>query len=546
MSLRYLVPSLAFVAGCTASQPVGQAPTPVPAPTSVAGLRALIDTLVEAPEFANAHWGVLIVDPARGDTLYSRNADKLFMPASNVKIVTGAVALAQLGPDYRFRTVFVAGGPIRDGVLHGDLLVVGHGDPTLSDRMQTDAMLPMRAIADSLAARGIGRVAGTVREWGDAFPDANHGYGWGWDDFEYPYSAGVDQLIFNDGFARVTIRGGARPGDTATARTTPDTLTPPLRVLATTIDSSGGKTAITVRWDSTGSGFVVRGSILVGDSTVESVAYRDASAAYLAALMTALRERGIAIGPDTATARKAARQSRTGAVAGMRGTGTRSGTTPPGRSSLSGAAPGTAAGDARLTGADPVHDTLFTIVSAPLREILPVFEKPSQNQIGEILLKTLGRERRGSGTADSGAAVVAEQLAAWGVPREGFALVDGSGLSRHNYLSPRTIIRILDGVRRDSAFTVFYDALPVAGVDGTIASRMRGTPAQGNVRAKTGFIDKARALSGYVTTADGSLLYFSLLCNNYTVPTAVVNRVQDRIAARLASLHLNDRNALGR
>ena len=522
MSFRHFVPTLALVAACAPSRAAVTTPAPVPAPNTVAGLRALVDSLVEAPEFANAHWGVLIVDPARGDTLYSRNADKLFMPASNMKLVTGSVALAQLGPDYRFRTVFAAGGPIRDSVLEGDLLVTGYGDPTMSDRMLTDGMLPLRAAADSLAARGIRRISGTIRESGDAFPDANYGLGWAWDDFEYSYSAGVDELIFNEGFTAVSILGGDSAGETVTVRTRPDSTTPPLRVLARTVDSSGGaKSDIEVHWDSAGPGLVVTGTILAGDSVVENVAHRDAAAAYLAALTTAIRERGIAIGPAPVVAGRAGKARRSLRRAG---------------------------GDmpAEPAAADSLGDSLFTLVSPPLREILPAFEKPSQNQIGEILLKTLGRERRGAGTADSGAAVVAEQLAAWGIPREGFAIADGSGLSRHNYLSPRTIVRILDGIRRDTSFTVFYDALPVAGVDGTIGSRMRGTPAEGNVRAKTGYIDKARSLSGYVTAADGSMLYFSLLCNNYTVPTSAVNRVQDRIAARLAALRLTEADALGR
>ena len=523
MSIRHLIASVALLAACTSSQPALTVPAPVaaPAPNTVAGLRALVDSLIGAPEFANAHWGVLIVDPARGDTLYSHNADKLFMPASNMKLVTGSVALAQLGPDYRFRTLFSAAGTIRDSVLHGDLLITGYGDPTLSDRMRTDGMLPLLGIADSLAARGIKRITGRIREVGDAFPDANYGFGWGWDDFRYSYSAGVDELIFNEGFATVTVLGGGRAGEPVRVSTKPDTSTPPVRVIARSVDSSGGaKSDIEVQWDSVGPGLVVSGTIVAGDSVSENVAHRDAAAAYIAALTTAIRSRGIALGP-VAVARRAATKART-----SRGSG----------------------GDSVAAAAHPDSsgDSLFVIVSPPLREILPAFEKPSQNQIGEILLKTLGRERRGNGTADSGAAVVAAQLTAWGIPPEGYAIADGSGLSRHNYLSPRTIIRILDGIRRDTSFTVFYDALPIAGVDGTINTRMRGTPAEGNVRAKTGYIDKARSLSGYVTAADGSMLYFSLLCNNYTVPTSAVNRVQDRIAARLAALRLMGDDAVGR
>jgi len=136
-------------------------------------------------------------------------------------------------------------------------------------------------------------------------------------------------------------------------------------------------------------------------------------------------------------------------------------------------------------------------------------------------------------------AVVTRMLHSWGADSDGFVLQDGSGLSRYNYLSPTTLVRTLLAIRRDTAFETFYQSLPIAGVDGTISDRMRNTPAAGNVHAKTGFIANARSLSGYVTTADGHLLVFSALCNNWTAPRPVVEMVQDSIASRLAALDLS-------
>jgi D-alanyl-D-alanine carboxypeptidase/D-alanyl-D-alanine-endopeptidase (penicillin-binding protein 4) len=181
-------------------------------------------------------------------------------------------------------------------------------------------------------------------------------------------------------------------------------------------------------------------------------------------------------------------------------------------------------------------DTLFVLKSPPLREILPALEKPSQNQIAEILFKTVGLEQTGAGTADSGRAVVERQMAAWGIAPTSFAVRDGSGLSRHDYITPEAIVRVLDAMRRGPSFAVFRDALPIAGVDGTIANRMKNTAAAGNVHAKTGFVDKARSLSGYVTTADGRVLIFSLLCNNWTTSSREVDQIADAIAVRLAEL----------
>jgi D-alanyl-D-alanine carboxypeptidase/D-alanyl-D-alanine-endopeptidase (penicillin-binding protein 4) len=185
---------------------------------------------------------------------------------------------------------------------------------------------------------------------------------------------------------------------------------------------------------------------------------------------------------------------------------------------------------------------LFSYASPPLRELLPHFLKPSQNQMGEILLKTIGLVRTGSGTADSGAAVASRRLRAWGADSTGFIMRDGSGLSRHNYLSPRTLVRVLDVMRRDSLFMVFHDAMPIAGIDGTLERRMVRTPAQGNVRAKTGSMDRVRSLAGYVTTADGRQLLFALFANPYAVPGTEVDAAMDTIVARLADLRASRRD----
>ena len=476
-------PTLPFPARAVAS---GSAPT-------VAALRATIDSLINLPEFRSAHWGVLIVDPGRGETLYSHNAGKLFMPASNQKLLTGSVALALLGPDYRFRTAFIAGGPVRAGVLQGDLGVLGRGDPSISDALRNgDALSPLRAVADTLHALGVREIRGTVRVVGNAFADTSLGYGWAWDDLDYAYSAGVDELLLNEGFTNVRVLAGTGASALVTASTAPVRGYPTVDVRLVRVDSSlrPGRSAVSLATLTSGA-IVATGSIAPGDSVVERVAYRDVNGAYLAGLRQVLGERGITV---------------RGAAMGD-----------------------TARGG--LTG-----DTIAIVLSPPLRDILPRFEKPSQNQIGEVLLKTLGLERTGVGSADSGRAVIERQLVAWGALADGVVVRDGSGLSRHDYVTPESIIRVLDAMRRSESYQIFYDALPVAGVDGTIANRMKGTVAQGNVHAKTGYIDKARSLSGYVTTADGRLLLFSLLCNNFTTPVRAVERVQDTISVRLAGL----------
>ncbi len=472
-------------------------PAPVPAILTRAALRTALDSIAGATEFRNAHWGILIVDPTAGDTLYSRNAGKLFMPASNMKIITGSASLALLGPDYRYRTAVVARGRVTDGALDGDLAVVGRGDPSVSDQMRVDAMQPLRELADSVVARGVRRVRGRVVAAGDAFPDAPLGFGWAWDDLDYPYSAGVDELLFNEGFSRVVVRAGERVGETATVTTAPARSYPAVRVTATTVappppaltaaDSARPRPSLAFTTDS--GTVVVSGEIVAADTAVLEVAHRDVAGAYLAAFAETLRERGVVFEAN---------------------------------------------GVSRLDTAT-AGDTIAVMISPPLSEILKALEKPSQNQIAEALLKTLGLERTGVGTADSGRRVVERQLLEWGADSGGFAVRDGSGLSRHNYLTPETIVRVLDAMRRHPSFAVFYEALPIAGVDGTIRARMKGTRAEGNVHAKTGTIDKARSLSGYVTTADGRMLLFSFLANNFTVRTREVDRAVDTMLARLAA-----------
>ncbi len=456
---------------------------------------------------------MLIVDPVHGDTIFARNADKLFLPASNMKILTGSVALARLGPDFRFRTVFGATGHIAQGVLDGDLVVVGRGDPTASDHMLRDAMIPMRAAADSTLAHGIRRITGRIVSGGDAFPGYGVG-GWDWDDLTEDYGAGVDELFFNEGFTAITLRASRHLGGLATVSTAPLADYPPVHAHVTTVSRSTGPSLAqpAVAFDRADGAVDIEGMLTPGDTTTLFVAYPDQTVAYLRAFADALRSSGVALAPQPVG--------------------------PPENPAAILLSSARGAGHAALPAAGRGLDTLFTLSSPPLREILAAMLKPSQNQLAEVLLRTLGLEITGVGSADSGRRVVESQLAAWGLPSDEYVIRDGSGLSRHDYVSPGTLVGVLTIISHDSAFSAFYDALPIAGLDGTLETRMRGTAAAGNVRAKTGFVDRARSLSGYVTTADGTRLVFSMLCNNWTTPVREVEQVQDQIAAQLASLNL--------
>jgi D-alanyl-D-alanine carboxypeptidase/D-alanyl-D-alanine-endopeptidase (penicillin-binding protein 4) len=443
--MRIKLITLLSLAACApaAKTAVQTAPTPVtvavaPAVPPITILRNTIDSLVTQQKFRNAHFGILVVDPASGDTLYSRNASKIMMPASNMKVITGAVALAQLGADYKYTTRFASRGSVANGVLKGDLVVIGNGDPTVSDRMRNnDAMNALRDMADSLRAHGITRIQGRLVPGGDAFPGTNYGYGWELGYLDDYYAAPVDELNYSEGMDKVPAKTKA------------------------------------------------------GKDTLVEVVSKQPLKSFMFYLNRALGERGIKVTGE----------------------------------------PGDSTTRADTTGLN----TIFEFQSLPLRDILVTLLRPSQNQTGEILLRTLGLQKTGYGSPDSGIAVVERQLIAWGIEKDGFQIADGSGLARRDMISPETAVRTLVVMQRPEYRDVFLAALATPGGPGTLRNRLKNTPAANNLRAKTGSIGNARSLSGYITTADGRPLVFATLLNNYTVDDDEVTGLADQIAILLAS-----------
>jgi len=309
-----LVALCLFAAACGGHR----APSVTPQPPSPAErqLAADLSSIFGANVMALAQWGVEVRSLDSGGTLFALNPDKLLMPASNMKIVTSSVALEQLGPDFTYRTSFVARGPIRDSTLAGDLAVVGRGDPSISDHMWGDAMVPLHAMADSLLAHGIRRITGKLVAAGNAFPGPVLGYGWSWEDLESSYSAGVDELLFNEGFSEIRVHGGAQPGDPVRVETKPARSFPALRSEIVTIaapvcqagDSSANtppcsttpsrfarRRELSVRKDTLRGDVIVSGSVVAGDSVRLEITHRDPDQAYLLALGEALRDRGIVL-----------------------------------------------------------------------------------------------------------------------------------------------------------------------------------------------------------------------------------------------------------
>ncbi|MBP6771556.1 MAG: D-alanyl-D-alanine carboxypeptidase/D-alanyl-D-alanine-endopeptidase [Gemmatimonadaceae bacterium] len=519
--------SVAFVlaAGCAGRATVpaptgGHVPEPVPPvampvvtvqqpPSARDVLRHLADSALGAPMWRNARWGLLIVDAATGDTLLSRDADKLFMPASNQKLLTGAVALQTLGPEYRWRTPIILRGTQRGAEFRGDVVVLGSGDPSVSDTLRGgNALSSFDPVVSALKTRGITRIRGRLLSDGDAFRGPSTGFGWEIDDLDESYGAPIDELLFNEGELRVAVFAGSAPGKSAYISTSPTVTYPAVRNEVVTRAASDTGARVRLVYDTVASQLVVTGTMVAGDSLKTLMSYRHPNDAYLAALAQRLNAGGIRFQvPPAARASKR---------------------TPRAITKRRAAAP-----------VVPV-DTLVILESVPLREVLPRMQKPSQNQIAEMLFRTSGLVGTGHGSADSARAFGARTLASWGATAEHVAYRDGSGLSRHDYVTPRAIVRVLDAMHRSPWAELYRTALPLAGVDGTLANRMKNTSAARNANAKTGTVDKARSLSGYVTTADGRVIMFSMLSNNFTVPNREVERVQDLLVRALAELRVGN------
>lgn len=444
-------------------------------------------------------WGVVVQSLDNGEVIYRRNAERLVMPASNMKLVTSSAALVQLGADFRYRTVVVARGTRRGDTLVGDLAVIGRGDPTFSQHATggSDVLASLRPWADSLRARGVRTVTGRVAGDGTWFTDAPLGQSWEWDDLSYSYAAPVGALQFNEGFAVLEVTPSDTTGAPARVALLPSGA--PLRVFGSVVTAPRDSNVNSVRFsrapftDSVN----VWGRLSAGRRPTRlEVAVPDPARYFEAALTQVLREAGIGMLDQVAPT----------------------------------AAPATS-----VQPAAPAADTLFVWQSAPLRDILPALLKPSQNQIAETLLRTLGGQTRNVASVDSGRAAIQETLRGFGIADDAYVIADGSGLSRQDYVAPEALARILLGMARRSDFDLFYQALPIAGVDGTIATRLRGTAAANNVHAKTGTIANVRSLSGYVTTADGERLVFVMIANHFTVSRRVVELVQDHVLERLAN-----------
>lgn len=471
----------------------GRPPTIVPPPPTaprINELRQNIATILAAPTLARGTWGVLVKSLSNDETLFALNAHKLMMPASTQKVLTLAVAADQLGWDFSYRTSVLTVGKIDDGVLKGDLLIVGFGDPTTFDDWAGSASSLFHEWAVVLKRIGIQKVEGRVIGDDSAFDDEGLGAGWAWDDLAASYATSVGALQFNQNTARLVITPSA-PGEPAHIQVTPEAAH--LTVLNRTTTGAGGP--LTVRPIARSPTIEVDGAVAPSSERIlRNVSVPNPTIYFVNAVRDGLIQNGIEVeGPATDIDDLPAPLDRSNAA---------------------------------------IYIEAF---SNGLASVGVPMMKMSQNLYAETLLKTIGLQMSGVGSTAAGRAVLDSTLADWGVAAGEALEVDGSGLSRYNLVTPDALAIVLRHVYQDERLRdPFIATLPRAGVDGTLEDRMKGTPAADNLRAKTGSFSNARSVAGYLRTADGEPLEVVIMANNYGASPRVIDDATDAILVALA------------
>src|SRR5216110_2995563 len=465
----------------TASACCGAKKQSVASRKAIAGFAARVDALLGATPASKGEWGLLIVDAESGKTLYELNADKYFVPASNMKLFTTALALAKLGPEFRFHTTVETRGAISsEGALRGDVTLVGHGDPNLSNRKfpyerkeEFDGP-PEKALlelADALVAKGVKEISGDVIGDDSYFPRERYPNGWEIDDMVWEYGAAISAIVLDDNTVALTLTPGEQAGNPVQAAVSPATPDFLVRNEVTT-SAADVKSDLTLKREPGSNLVVVRGTLSAKSAPRKLVLAIEEPAQHAAAtLQRLLEERGVKVA-GTARARH----------------------------------------DHAEPGGDPV--VLAEHVSVPLGDALKLVNKISQNLHTEMLLRTVARQSGMWATPDDLMKVPADFYATAGIEPGDVIQTDASGLSRHDLVTPRAIVTLLTFAQKQSWFGPYYASLPVAGIDGTLEDRMKNTPAAGRIHAKTGSVEHVRTLSGFAETPGGRRLIFSFLSNN--------------------------------
>ena len=511
------------------STSAGRGTTPSTASSTLADLKTRIEEIVRQPALEPGFFAVKIVSLDSGQIIYEQNANKFVRPASNMKLYTVAAAFDRLTPDFHFVTSVYAKEKLEDGKVKGDLIVYGRGDPSIAARFNNgDYFKGINDLADRIVAAGVKRIKGDLVGDESYFNGAPVGSGWEWEDLTWSYGAQVSALTINDNAIDLNIKPGDRVGAPVSIVTGPPSSSFMTIVNRATTTAKGSRGDLRIYRGLGANSLEVSGTLPLGDAGfVGGVSIPDPALAFVSMLRDALIKRDVKIDGRVRTV-KSQGESLVPRI-------------PPGLSGVSGIGP-----------QPPVE--IASLPSPAFNLVASQTLKPSQNQYTELILRTLGRTQiptvpgpggmqsviptdagRTKDDEENGLEVVKNFLRQAGVGDNDVALNDGSGLSRNDLISANTTVQLLTFMSRHKYFAQFREALPIAGVDGTLRTRMRGTPAEGNLRAKTGSLSSVASLSGYVTTAAGEHLVFSMMLNNYPDAAAVRRDSIDAIAVLLAS-----------
>ena len=482
-------------AGKQSVEPIGRA--------DVEHFRQRAEAALSATGPDKGAWGVLVTDAATGEVLYARNADAYFMPASNAKLFTTALALATLGPDYRVRTTLASNGTLdASGVLSGDLVLIGRGDANLSnrkfpyDKKDEREGPPEKVFAElaaAVAARGVKEVTGDVVADDSMFQHEKFPSGWLVDDILWSYGAAVSAITVEDNTFTLDLRPGAHEGDPARydAGLAGDFYTVENSVSTA---GRGSEEKLAVARDPGSRLIRVSGTMPLDASTRRLTIAIEEPAEYAANLLARLLEtHGVKI-----DGHPRARHSAEPAV------------------------------DAALP-----QTVLAEHTSVPLLDEVRLTNKNSENLHAELLLLLAAHEKAGATNYEDAMKFAADFFRAAGIADGDVALSDGSGLSRKDLVTPRAVVQLLGYAAKQPWGEWYRSTLPVAGQDGTLSERMKNTPAAARVFAKTGTIGHGNALSGYATTLRGAHLLFSILGNNNNLHAQDANKVIDAICVAM-------------
>ncbi len=473
-------------------------------------LASQIAAIIAQPQLARADWGIAIADLETGKTIYARNADRLFLPASNAKLLTTSAVMALVGPNYLFRTTVETTGKVdAEGRLKGDLVIVGRGDPNISGRVLPYQLKSQRNpphtqiledMANQIAQAGIKTVDGDVIGDDTFYSGERYPEGWGIDDLQWLDGAPVSALTFNDNVVFLKVQPGVAAGDKAVVAFEPQTSYYELdnRILTA---PAGTTRKIGMHRDPGSRRILLWGVLSTEDAGLtEAVSIEDPAEFTAEIFRGLLEQRGITV---------------TGKVKAQHG-------------EIAQFFDQTPAAPVTEPAALPAQ-ILALHVSQPLIEDIRVTNKTSQNLHAELDLRLIGKQTQNDGSYDGGLTALKKFLRVAGLKEEEFSLTDGSGLSRRDLITPAAMVRLLIYDAKQPWGPAFMETLPVSGVDGSLTERFANTPAGGLIHAKTGTLSHVSALSGYGETRSGKKFVFSIFCNKINLPSHKAAAAIDQI-----------------